>query len=229
MKILSVQSLAILAVTGVMLHTVTASAEEKTTAGAGQIQQVGHHVRGGGYGYNCPPGYSDRFDGDGVYRNYNSREGWAFLRKCHTSPGHGWCPPSAQMIQRTPVQYQRYYSNQYMGQPGPTGPANYPQIYMPTDTTQLGFYYQSVPTWQPRAGMIPPPPDPSMYHTRDCRACRGHGCKHCRGHNYYGQGPVYYSTGAPVEAQQEAAPQQQEETPAVPPEPSKLNQASYEK
>ena len=41
MKILSVQSLAILAVTGVMLHTVTASAEEKTTAGAGQIQQVG--------------------------------------------------------------------------------------------------------------------------------------------------------------------------------------------
>ena len=37
MKILSVQSLAILAVTGVMLHTVTASAEEKTTAGGTRL------------------------------------------------------------------------------------------------------------------------------------------------------------------------------------------------
>ena len=217
MKILSVQSLAMLAVTGVMLQTAIASAEENTAAG--QIQQVEHHVQGGGYSYNCPPGYSNRFDGDGVYRNYTSREGKAFLRKCTHSPGHGWCPPSAQMIQRTPVQYQRYYSNQYMGQPGPTGPANYPQIYMPTDTTQLGFYYQSVPTWQPRAGMIPPPPNPNMYHTRDCRACRGHGCKHCR-HGRYSSGPVYYSTSAPVEAQPEAAPQQQEESPAVPPAPA---------
>lgn len=229
MRILNVHMLAILAVTGVMAHTaLTASADEKTTASDGQIQQVGHHVRGGGYEYNCPPGYSNRFDGDGVYRNYNSREGIAFLRKCHTSPGHGWCPPSAQRIQRTPVQYQRYYSNQYMGQPGPAGPAYYPQVYMPTDTTQLGFYYQSVPTWQPRAGMLPPPPNPSMYHTRDCSACRGHGCKHCRGGQQF-SGPVYYSTGSPVAPEPAVAPQPDEAAPAVPPEPSRLNQASYEK
>ncbi len=229
MRILNVHMLAILAVTGVMAHTaLTASANENTAASDGQIQQVDHHVRGGGYEYNCPPGYSNRFDGDGVYRNYTSREGRAFLRKCHTSPGHGWCPPSAQRIQRTPVQYQRYYSSQYMGQAGPAGPANYPQVYMPTDTTQLGFYYQAVPSWQPRAGMLPPPPNPGMYHTRDCRGCRGHGCKHCRGGQQF-SGPVYYNTGSPVTPEPAVAPQPEEATPAVPPAPSKLNQASYEK
>lgn len=223
MRIFNVHMLAILAVSSVMAHSALDASAEETQ---GEIQQTAHHVRGGGYAYNCPPGYSDRFDGDGVYRNYSSREGLAFLRKCHTSPGHGWCPPSAQMIQRTNVQYQRYYSNQYMGQPGPSGPAYYPQIYMPTDTTQLGFYYQSVPTWQPRAGMIPPPPNPNMYHTRDCRSCKGHGCKHCRhGQHgqYYGQ-PVYYSSESPATPEPEAAPQEE----AVPPAPSKLNQAAYE-
>jgi len=46
MRILNVHMLAILAVTGVMAHTaLTASADEKTTASDGQIQQVGHHVR----------------------------------------------------------------------------------------------------------------------------------------------------------------------------------------
>ncbi|WP_339730981.1 hypothetical protein [uncultured Gimesia sp.] len=226
MRIFNVQMLAILAVTGIMAHTVSNANAEETN---GTIQQVEHHVRGGGYGYNCPAGYSNRFDGDGVYRNYRSREGLAFLRKCHTSPGHGWCPPSAQPIQRTNVQYQRYYSNQYMGQAGPRGPANYPQIYMPTDTTQLGFYYQSVPTWQPRAGMIPPPPNPNMYHTRDCRSCRGNGCKHCRGGQQYGGRPVYYSTGNPGSPQPQVSPQPEPASPAIPPAPSKLNQASYEK
>ncbi|MFH1303340.1 MAG: hypothetical protein ABIK07_19930 [Planctomycetota bacterium] len=235
MRILNVHMLAILAVTGVMAHTASdASAEEISTAGQGVIQQV-EHVRGGGYSYNCPPGYSNRYDGDGTYRNYSSREGLAFLRKCHTSPGHGWCPPSAQMIQRTPVEYQRYYSNQYMGQQGPAGMGAggagagtaYQQIYMPTDTTQLGFYYQTVPTWQPRAGMIPPPPVPSMYHTRDCRSCRGRGCQHCRGQQQYG-GPVYYSTGNPGTPQPEMQPEPEEATPVVPPAPaSKLNQAAF--
>lgn len=231
MRIFNVQWLAVLAVTGFVAHTASdVSADELTAAKDGGIQQVEHHVRGGGYSYDCPPGNSNRFDGDGTYRNYRSREGRAFLRKCHTSPGHGWCPPSAQMIQRTPVEYQRYYSSQYMGQRGPAGggaSASYQQIYMPTDTTQLGFYYQRVPTWQPRQGMLPPAPNPSMYHTRDCRSCRGRGCQHCRGQ--YSNGPVYYSTGNPGTPQPEVAPQPEATPPAVPPSPSKLNQASYEK
>ncbi|QDU12139.1 hypothetical protein [Gimesia aquarii] len=227
MRILNVQLLTILAVTGFAVSTTSnVSADDRTTVNDGNIQQVAHHVRGGGYAYNCPPGYSNRYDGDGTYRNYTSREGWAFLRKCHTSPGHGWCPPSAQSIQRTPVQYQRYYSNQFMGQPGPTAAVNYPQVYMPTDTTQLGFYYQRVPSWQPRSGMIPPPPNPNMYHTRDCRSCRGHGCRHCRGQHY--GGPVYYINESPEASQPEAAPKTENANPPVPPSPSKLNQASFE-
>lgn len=225
MRILNVQLLSILAVTGLIASAATdVSADENT----GAAQQVSHKKYGKGYAYDCPPEYSNRYDGGGRYRYYSSREGRAFLRKCHTSPGHGWCPPSARSIERTPVQYQRYYSNQYMGQPGPTGRANYQQIYMPTDTTQLGFYYQSVPTWQPRRGMIPPPPDPSMYHTRDCRSCKGHGCKHCRGRQF--GGPVYYSTGAPETSEPAVAPKKNDGTPPVPPAPaSKLNQAAFYK
>ncbi len=30
---------------------------------------------------------------------------------------------------------------------------------MPTDTTQLGFYYQTVPQWQPVRGMVPGAPN----------------------------------------------------------------------
>src|SRR5690606_31408820 len=43
-------------------------------------------------------------------------------------------------------------------------PVTAPQVHMPTDTTQLGFYYQRVPTWAPVPGMIPPPPNPADYH-----------------------------------------------------------------
>ncbi|MDF1742129.1 MAG: hypothetical protein P1V19_00450 [Gimesia sp.] len=226
MRILNMQLLAILAVTGFVAGSVSnVSADDRTPAIQTGIEQVGHKTGGGGE-YYCPPGSSGRYDGGGSYRYYGTREGWAFLRK-HKSHGPAWCPPSAQMIQRTPVQYQRYYSNQYMGQRGPTGAANYQQIYMPTDTTQLGFYYQSVPTWQPRRGMLPPAPDPSMYHTRNCNSCKGHGCKYCRGHQ--AGGPVYYSTGNPGTPQPEVAPKQQNATPPVPPAPSKLNQASFQK
>ncbi len=227
MRILNIQLLAVLAVTGFVAGPVSnASADEITPASQTNVKQVGHKHYGSGETY-CPPGSSGRYDGGGTYRYYGSREGWALLRKGYHGHGQGWVPPSAQMIQRTPVQYQRYYSNQWMGQPGPTGAANYQQIYMPTDTTQLGFYYQSVPTWQPRAGMIPPAPDPSMYHTRDYSSIRGRGYKHCRG--YHSGAPVYYSTGNPGTPTPEAAPKTQNASPAVPPAPSKLNQASYQR
>lgn len=68
-------------------------------------------------------------------------------------------------IERIPVQYLRYYPAVWYGLPGSTLPVVAPQVHMPTDTTQLGFYYQRVPTWMPVPGMVPPPPIPSQLHT----------------------------------------------------------------
>lgn len=69
---------------------------------------------------------------------------------------------------------------------------------MPTDTTQLGYYYQKVPTWAPVPGRIPPAPQPGEWH-------------------YYGPTATAYApcptmaveAGEPTEAQgtdEEAAP-----------------------
>jgi hypothetical protein len=41
-------------------------------------------------------------------------------------------------------------------------------IATPTDTTQLGYYYQHVPTWQPK-NILPVPPHPRHWHTRPCQ------------------------------------------------------------
>jgi hypothetical protein len=42
------------------------------------------------------------------------------------------------------------------------------QVYMPTDTTQLGFYYQHAPRWLPAPGMIPAAPNPNDWHQPLC-------------------------------------------------------------
>ncbi|MGC1275322.1 MAG: hypothetical protein WBC44_16570 [Planctomycetaceae bacterium] len=77
--------------------------------------------------------------------------------------GYGFTPPSRNPVERIPVQYLRYYPAVWYGLPGSTLPVVAPQVHMPTDTTQLGFYYQRVPTWAPVPGMIPGPPDPAYY------------------------------------------------------------------
>lgn len=66
--------------------------------------------------------------------------------------------PPRNTIDRIPVQYLRYYPGVWYGLPGSTLPVVAPQVHMPTDTTQLGFYYQRVPTWVPVPGMVPPSP-----------------------------------------------------------------------
>ena len=76
---------------------------------------------------------------------------------------YGFTPPSRNPVERIPVQYLRYYPAVWYGLPGSTLPVVAPQVHMPTDTTQLGFYYQRVPTWAPVPGMIPGPPDPAYY------------------------------------------------------------------
>jgi hypothetical protein len=75
--------------------------------------------------------------------------------------------PTVVPINREPVMYLRYWPDQWYGMPGGGIAADaprFPQIYMPTDTTQLGFYYQRVPTWEPRPWMLPPPPNPVHLH-----------------------------------------------------------------
>jgi len=74
-----------------------------------------------------------------------------------TAYGYGLTPPR-NTVDRIPVQYLRYYPGVWYGLPGSTLPVVAPQVHMPTDTTQLGFYYQRVPTWVPVPGMVPPSP-----------------------------------------------------------------------
>jgi hypothetical protein len=91
--------------------------------------------------------------------------------------GHGWARPTPHPIERNPVEYQRYWPTKWYGQPGGGVSANaqrYPSVYMPTDTTQLGYYYQAVPQWRPNPGMIPPAPWPPNWHSRECPADGSH-------------------------------------------------------
>ena len=62
-------------------------------------------------------------------------------------------------IYHLPVHYQRFWPTHWYGQPGAVYSPIFPMVYMPTDTTQLGFYYQRVPYWQPRPGLLPPAPN----------------------------------------------------------------------
>ncbi len=97
-------------------------------------------------------------------------------------------------------------------------------IYTPTDTTQLGYYYQRVPVWQRRNGMIPPVPHPEAFHVPDfgggCNGlCHNGGCPGACGI----QGEII--SDAPAEGNSEptesaphpAAPQ--EAAPEAPPVP----------
>ncbi len=83
---------------------------------------------------------------------------------CMYSPTHGFVPPNKRPYFRQPVSYQHNYpANWVGGTPGaPRG--HHPAVYTPTDTTQLGYYYQKVPTWVPVPGFIPPAPHPSQWH-----------------------------------------------------------------
>jgi len=68
---------------------------------------------------------------------------------------------------RRGVAYNKFFPDAWTGQPTvPVVPGmGRPQhVYMPTDTTQLGVYYQQVPRWLPAPGMIPGAPNPTDWH-----------------------------------------------------------------
>lgn len=121
------------------------------------------------------------------------------------SPDHGWNRPVKRPIRRAGVVYQRYWPDQWYGQRSQApGQATrwHPIIATPTDTTQLGYQYQHVPTWQPNPSMLPPQPWPGNWHYRACP-----------GRTY---GPIIWETDSRPAAAPEPAL-----TPAVPPAPAK--------
>lgn len=87
-------------------------------------------------------------------------------RYCTHSPDHGFSVPGKWPIHRRGVQYTSFYPHTWAGMEGPaTGVVpQYPMVYMPTDTTQLGFYYQHVPFWQPQPNPMPARPIPAQWH-----------------------------------------------------------------
>lgn len=119
---------------------------------------------------------------------------------CTHSPDHGYAVPTKVPAYRRGVAYQKYFPDAWMGHQTPdmTGMQRAPVVYMPTDTTQLGYYYQQVPQWRPVRGMVPPAPNPKQWHL-NCHL-QGQGCP---------QGAVggeVYSTVAPTPVHDNGVP-----------------------
>ncbi len=83
---------------------------------------------------------------------------------CSYAPSHGFMIPGKQPYFRQPVSYQHNYPAKWTGGHPSGYHGHRPAVYTPTDTTQLGYYYQKVPTWVPVPGMIPPAPRPQDWH-----------------------------------------------------------------
>ncbi len=125
------------------------------------------------------------------------RHGYGLCGNCNRrrrmSPGTGWCAPGKVIIQRQRVQYQKYYPNYWSGYGPGYGQPYAPMVYTPTDTSQLGYYYQHAPTWTTQPWRVPGPAHPAAWHNRFCGRC-GHGLHRNRGiqHNgYQGYGGSY--------------------------------------
>jgi hypothetical protein len=61
---------------------------------------------------------------------------------------YGWGIPSSRLTQ-VGNRYTQYYPQPFFTQNGGRIPSGAPTVYQPTDTTQQGFYYSHVPSWQP--------------------------------------------------------------------------------
>ena len=111
-------------------------------------------------------------------------------------PDKGWNPPARYPVNRDGIWYRNYWPQAWYGNAGGGFIGNAPMVYQPTDTTQLGYSYAKVPTWQ-ATRMIPPTPCPANYHARVCvprqqqgplpNPCQGGACQSCQqGFTMYG-------------------------------------------
>jgi hypothetical protein len=96
-------------------------------------------------------------------------------------PDRGWNMPVKTPITRNPVSYRRYQPSKWYGSPGSGFAGNFPMVYRPTDTTQLGFISHNVPYW--RRGRGPGMPPPASIHNRNCPA--GGYTTFSQGYNHY--------------------------------------------
>jgi hypothetical protein len=166
---------------------------------------------------DCPDGrcgYGCRGNGAGHIRGVIS-----ILCPCGAglhSPDHGWAPPGrVQLPYPRPVAYQKWFPDQWTGQPGAygVGGPRPPVVYMPTDTTQLGYYYQTVPRWHAYQGRIPGPPNPAQWHHNLCQL------QGANGYGYCPQGNCPNGNYAPAAMSSEITPAPAP-TPAVGPAPA---------
>ena len=110
---------------------------------------------------------------------------------CWFNPTRGFQPYAAAPVYREAVVYYRYWPDKWYGESGFNLRPMFPQVYMPTDTTQLGFYYARVPQWMPNPNMYPPRPNPADWH-RHVIYAGGEGgscnCSECRSERRSGTG-----------------------------------------
>ena len=123
--------------------------------GAGEYHAPSGDVMYGGMDCPCPHCQGKKSKGCKFCEHY-----------CSHSPDHGYSIPGKWPIQRRGVQYNSYYPAAWHGTPAAMAAAApvYPMVYQPTDTTQLGFYYQHVPFWMPQPNPLPQRPIPAQWH-----------------------------------------------------------------
>jgi hypothetical protein len=136
---------------------------------------------------------------------------------CTVSPDHGWAPPGKVALWRRGVAYNKFFPDAWTGQPVVAPAVRVGHVYMPTDTTQLGYYYQHVPYWRPNWAMIPPAPNPHQWHRPLC------GPDGVCGVNAEFVGGSIIGEGCPVPA--ESSDEPQEEAP-IPPSPEEAVETS---
>jgi len=83
-------------------------------------------------------------------------------------PDACWNPPVNLPVNHNWAWYGLSAPQAPYGAPGGGFIAQYPSVYQPTDTTQLGYYYHKVPTWQNQPGRLPAAPIPAHFHSRMC-------------------------------------------------------------
>jgi hypothetical protein len=145
---------------------------------AGGVQQAGHHKHGG-YAYSdggmCPSdGACPQCRGSGCKHCFghgcqHGCLGCCLGNKfqehyCTNSPDYGYSIPGKYPIERRGVQYVNYFPASWYGSGGGGAAVAYPMVYQPTDTTQLGFYYQHVPFWMPQPNPLPRRSPPAHWH-----------------------------------------------------------------
>ncbi len=175
-----------------LIGTVGMMAVAISTAGA---QENSHCQNCDNGGAGSSPVYTS---GDWYYAECDECDDGGHCSLCSSKswPDKGWNPPARYPVNRDGIWYQNMWPQAWYGNPGGGFISDVPMVYQPTDTTQLGYSYAKVPTWQTQ-NRIPPTPCPSRFHARVCvprtpccrkcidgcpagNPCQSGNCQHCQ-------------------------------------------------